>query len=137
MTDGLEPRLLKGLQATYVRVVYSGANPSGLSIHGKNILVKPDPCSPRSPGGVELPPDLIERMTDASVTGAIFGVGPEAFRLFDDGTPWKGPAPQLGDRIVFEKYAGVVVMGTDGERYRIIDYRAVAATIDQAAEEAA
>ena len=134
-SSSLKPRLIKGMQATYIASKWEGESRAGLTVHGKNVLVLTDECSPKTAGGVELPPDLIDRMNEASVTGVVCGVGADAFRRFDDGALWVGPKPELGDRIVFEKYAGVLVRGADERMYRILDFRAVAATIIPGSED--
>lgn len=135
----MEPRLIKGLQADYVPADYSGKNTSGIRVLGKNVLVRVDECSVATGGGIQLTDDMIEKMTMASTTGVLFDVGPEAFRLFDDGTRWAGAAVEPGERIWFEKYAGQLQTGRDGKTYRIMDYRAIAAAMiadepDDAAE---
>lgn len=132
----LQPRLIKGNQADYLPAEYPGRNTSGIISYGKNVIVRVDECSPASSGGVQLPPEMVERMTMASTTGVLFHVAPEAFRLFDDGSRWTGLAPVVGDRIWFEKFAGQLQTGRDGKTYRIMDYRAVACGMDPAWEPA-
>lgn len=122
--------LYKGNQAEYIPAQYPGQNTSGLKPFGKNILVRVDECSKRTSGGVQLLDDFVERMTAGSTSGCIFYVGPEAFRTFDDGSPWVGDKPKVGDRICFEKYAGQIQTGVDGFQYRIMDFRNVACSFD-------
>lgn len=126
----MEPRLIKGNQAEYVPATWTGKNTSGIRVFGKNVLVRVDECSPTTSGEVILLDEIVERMTMASTTGVICALAPEAFRLFDDGTRWTGEAPDPGDRIWFEKYAGQLQTGRDGKTYRIMDYRAIAAGVD-------
>ena len=121
------PKLIKGMQADYVPAPWTGTNTSGLRLFGKNVLVMMDVCSPRTMGLVELPEEIVERMNEASESGCIAAIGPAAFRLFDDNTPWQGEKPAIGDRVYVEKYAGIKALGADGQMYRIMDYRAVAA----------
>lgn len=123
----MEPRLLKGLQADYIPSHYPGSNVSGLVTYGYNCLVRVDECSPKSPGGVELPPELVDRMTEAAETGVIYFIGDNAFRVYADGALWAGIRPAVGDRIYFEKFAGNLARGRDGHIYRIMDYRNIAA----------
>lgn len=122
--------LYKGEQAEYVPATYTGKNTSGLKPYGKNVLVRVDKCSEVTSGGLMVIPERIERMTMQSLSGCIYYIAPEAFRTFDDGTPWIGEAPKIGDRICFEKYAGQFQYGVDGEPYRVMDYRNIACSFD-------
>lgn len=124
----MEPRLIKGLQADYVPAKWNGKDDSGIRVVGKTILVLMDACSAKSSGGIELPEDLIERMSMASESGVLVAVAPGAFLLNEDMTPWIGDKPKPGDRVYIEKYAGKQVKGRDGQTYRIMDYGSVGAT---------
>ena len=126
----MEVKLIKGLQADFVPAHYAGRNTSGLVVYGKNVLVRMDECSTTTAGGVMLTEDMTEKMSAGAESGCIYFLGPEAFRLFDDGTRWEGPMPAVGDRVYVEKYAGQVARGRDGHLYRIMDYRCVAGGLD-------
>lgn len=127
-----QPRLIKGLQADYVPATYPGRNTAGFKSFGKNIVVLVDTCSTASAGGVLLTDEMVDRMTANATTGCIFYIGAEAFRHFDDGTPWVGDKPKVGDRVFFEKYAGGQIhRGIDGRDYRIMDYRCLAGAVDE------
>lgn len=126
-----QPKLIKGLQAEYVPAIYPGANTSGMKVWGKNVLLRVDECAEQTGGGIHITQDMQERMTEGATTGCIFALGPEAFRLFDDNSRWTGEHPNVGDRVYFEKYAGTLQRGADGNIYRIVDYRAIAAGIDE------
>jgi co-chaperonin GroES (HSP10) len=130
MTKTAAVPLYKGAQAEYVPATYQGRNTSGLKPYGKNVLVRVDECATATTGGVKLLDEYVERMTANATSGCIYYLAPEAFRLFDDGTPWIGEAPKVGDRICFEKYAGQIQTGVDGHPYRIMDYRNIACSLD-------
>lgn len=130
-----EPILIKGVQADFIQAEYAGENTSGLKVYGKNVLVLVDQCSGVTIGGVHVTDDRQEKMTMGAETGAIFDIGSAAFRRFDDGEPWAGAVPKIGERIYFEKYAGTVAMGRDGKFYRIMDGRCIAAGLDQSGEQ--
>lgn len=110
----LQPRLIKGMQADYHPMFWQGSNPSGLKPYGPNVLVQMDPCSATSAGGIALPDEIIDRMNEASVTGCIVDMGPEAFSALTD-------RPKVGDRVYIEKYAGTKARGKDGSLYRAMD----------------
>jgi chaperonin GroES len=126
----MEPRLIKGIQAEYVPAKWSGQNTSGVRVVGKTVLVLMDKCSPKTTGGVDLPDDLIERMSMAAESGVLVACADGAFLLNEDMTAWSGAKPAPGDRVYVEKYAGKVVRGRDGEMYRIMDYGSIGATYE-------
>lgn len=115
-TNSLTPRLIKGTQADYTPAPeYPGYDPSGIEPLGPNVLVRVDECSAVTAGGIHLADDMSERMTMASETGVIYAIGK---------TAWKGYAPderpQVGDRILFERFAGLTPRGADGAPYRVM-----------------
>lgn len=126
---GLQPKLIQGLQAQFKPATFDKdvGNASGITPVGQNILVKADECAEIRKSGLMLPPDDVEKMTQAAESGCLHALGPSAFRFFEDGTPWTGRRPAVGERIYFEKYAGKLARGDDGAIYRIMDYRAVGA----------
>lgn len=124
-------KLVKGLQADHTPATYAGKNTSGLKVFGKNVLIAVDECAAATAGGIMVTDEYIERMTAGATTGCIFAIAAEGFRHFDDGTPWVGDKPQVGDRVCFEKYAGQLQVGVDKQTYRIMDYRCVAAAVDE------
>lgn len=131
MTEVSVP-LVKGLQGDYIPASWPGHNPSGLIAYGKHLLVKVDPFSAVSALGIHFTDEDVDRKTSASTTGCIFDIGSSAFLHFDDMTPWKGPHPDLGDRVCFERHAGQLQMGADGCVYRFMDYRCICGGLDQA-----
>lgn len=130
VAEPLPPRLIKGLQAEFIPAEWPGQNTSGIRIFGKNVLVRMDSCAKTSTGGILLPEDMVDRMTEASESGCIYAVGAAAFRLFDDGHRWEGERPQVGERVYVEKYAGVKARGADGALYRIMDERCISGALD-------
>jgi co-chaperonin GroES (HSP10) len=121
----IKPRLIKGMQADYVPATYDPAigNPSGLSPYGPNVLVRIDACSDKTQGGIHLPEDIVERMTEAAVTGCIYAIGDDAFTGMRD-------RPMVGYRVCFEKYAGIRHRGKDGHMYRFIDEKCIAGRVE-------
>lgn len=120
--QALQPRLIKGMQAEYVPAFWPGHNSSGLNPYGPNVLVCMDSCSEASSGGILLLDDVRDRMDEASVTGCVFAIGPDAFRLMEN-------RPSVGERIYIDKYAGIKARGVDGKFYRIVDEKCIACGI--------
>lgn len=103
---------------------------SGLRPFGRNVIVKMDVLAEGSSGGI-LYTDAIRSKHDVgSTTGCIVGLGPEAFRRYEDMSPWIGDKPVVGDRVVAVQYSGNWTGGADGAAYRIMDQNCVIAGID-------
>jgi len=117
----------KGLEAEYTRTVFSGKNTSGFIPLAKSVLVLPDLTTRKTSGGIHMIDELVDRANLGSETGVIVAVGEEAFSHYSNGRPWTGYKPVPGDRIVFEKYAGRMFQGRDGQIYRLMDYPCVGA----------
>jgi co-chaperonin GroES (HSP10) len=130
-------RLIKGFQADYIPSEWPGENTSGLRVFGKHVLICVDVCAPATRGSILHTDEMVDRMTEASETGCIYAIGSAAFRHYDDGTRWgDAEKPRVGERVYFERYAGVKAMGMDGNVYRIVDYGAIAAGLSGPGESA-
>ena len=107
---------------------WNGKNSSGYYPLGDKVLVMPDRLRERSAGGVELPPELIDRLTLAAETGMVVAVGDGAFAWNGDRiTDFVGRKPKPGDRVFMERYAGQTMLGKDGQFYRLMDDRTIGA----------
>lgn len=72
-----------------------------LEVLGHRVLVKPKEVERKTSSGIVLAiDDKRERM--ATQQGEVVGIGPNAWKAFDDGVPWV----KLGDTVLFPKYAG-------------------------------
>lgn len=117
----MQERFVKGLQFNYVEAQWSGTNTSGVLPIGKRILVMMDTMPEKSQGGVIITDTKREIMSMAAETGTLVAIGPEAFKHHHDGTTWISAKPVPGRRIYVEKYAGLEIMGDDGQKYRLMD----------------
>lgn len=124
----MQPKLIKTSVAEYVPAKWSGRNDSGFEPIGDRVLVLPDVASSRSSGGVELPQELTERMSMSAENGVVVAVGSGAF-LWDPNsvTEFRGVKPVPGDRVYIERYAGQLVSGLDGQRYRLMNSSSIGA----------
>lgn len=105
----------------YERAEYPGKNTSGIRVFGCHVLIKTDQCAKQTSGGILIIDESLDRKDAASISGCIFVVGDNAFKHHADGTPWRGAAPTVGDRVFFAQYAGDLVPGRDGSVYRIVE----------------
>lgn len=100
-------------------------NNSGIHPQGPRVLIKPMEVEQKTASGIILSTDSQREREDmANTTGEVIEVGAEAFA--DKPTDWC----VAGDKIVFAKYAGLVYIGKDGVKYRIINDDNVVATLD-------
>lgn len=125
----MKERLLKSSQKhEFVPARFNGVNCSGYQPVGDHIMVLPDKASEFSSGGIEIPAEVVERMTMAAETGIIVALGDDAFLWNGDRTrKWEGSKPKVGDRVYIQRYAGQVMLGEDGEFYRIMEQNCIAA----------
>ncbi len=116
------PTLVRSLHAEFVPAHWDGMDTSGIRVVGKCVLVLVDECAETTSGGIMLTPDAVEKLSAGCETGRLVAVSDGAFLLNEDMTPWSGYKPRPGDRVYIEKYAGKLVRGTDGRKYRLMDY---------------
>ena len=83
---------------------------------GHRILILPEQVEARTNGGIILAATTKERDQQATMRGTVMEIGINAWKAFDAGTPWA----EVGDKVVFRKYAGEVVKDGDVE-YRVIN----------------
>lgn len=124
----MQPRLLKTTVAQYQPAVYDGTNQSGYQPIGDKILVLPDQAAEKTSGGVFIDPVSTERLTLAAETAVLVALGEYTFVNFAEGT-----VPKAGDRVYLERYSGQVMLGDDGQVYRLCDDRCVGAIKARAA----
>lgn len=89
----------------------------GLVPMGYNVLVAVDVVEEKTAGGIYLPSKHTERETSASERGRIVAVSKMAFR----GGDWEGvPVPEVGQEVLYQRYAGTEYDGEDKRKYRVI-----------------
>jgi chaperonin GroES len=91
-----------------------------------NVVVELDPAESKTPGGIILLDSKTERDRLASDEGTLIAVSPHAFTYAD--WPEGARRPQLGDRILFPRYTGIL-RETDGRTFRVIKDKDVVAVI--------
>jgi chaperonin GroES len=99
-------------------------NESGLYPVEYKVLVKPVKVETKTAGGLFLPDSAVEKEEFAKAQGEIVAVGYIAFTDPD----WM-EKPKVGDFVLFDKYAGSLVEGTDGEVYRLINDKEIGAVV--------
>jgi chaperonin GroES len=131
----MKPRLVDRIQGKYKAAEFAG-NKSGVTPLGKKVLVLTDEFEGTFAGGkLEFLSDQVERMNLASESGVIVQCSAEAFTHHYDGSRWMGRTPAPGDHVYFEKYAGLLVMGNDGKKYRLMDDSCIGAIYNVESQE--
>lgn len=87
----------------------------GIEPHEFNVLVLQREIEDVTASGrIILPQQNLEREQDAAVDGMIVAMSPAAFGSADL------PKPELGALVIHRRYAGVLVEGDDGRKYRLM-----------------
>ena len=93
------------------------SNVSGITPLLNRVLLKPLFVVNKSAGGIILATDeMSEREQMANTTGEVVAIGDLAFQGEYEAPPFK-----VGDKIIFAKYAGLMYVGKDGNKYRMIN----------------
>jgi co-chaperonin GroES (HSP10) len=118
------PKLFKTSLAVYTQAEWSGKNDSGWTAFADHVIILPDHLASKSAGGVDIPDDVVDRMTMAAEAGVVVSVGEEAFKGLT-------VAPKPGDRVSIGRYSGQLLMGSDTKTYRIMSASEIGAIYAQ------
>jgi chaperonin GroES len=99
-------------------------NESGIQPVEYKVLIKPVKVEEKTKGGIILPGSVKEKEEFAQMRGKVIAVGAIAFTDPD----WLDK-PKAGDIVLFDKYAGASVKGSDGIWYRLILDKEIGAVI--------
>jgi len=91
-------------------------NESGIQPFEFRVLVKPEKKEQKTSGGIYIPDEAHDKEKMAVKVGQLVAVGALAFTEPD----WLDK-PWVGDWVVFDRYAGAIVEGQDGEEYRLMN----------------
>lgn len=98
-------------------------NKSGLYPVEFKILVKLKEVEDVTKGGIIIPATLKEKRQMMQVEGTLIAHGGDAFN------DWGGKIPKIGDSVYVAKAAGYQVVGTDKEKYQLMNDKDIAAII--------
>ena len=102
-------------------------NPSGIQPTHYKVLVAPKMVDEKTDGGLYLPEKFKEKQQHAQKEGILLAVSPLAFTYAKD---WpEGSKPQVGDRVLFSRYAADEVTGQDGETYWLMQDECISAVM--------
>jgi len=101
------------------------SNESGINPCGWRVLIKPQEINEVSKSGIILTTEITkQREQMGNTTGIVIAMGTQCYA--DEPEPWC----QLGDKVIFAKYAGLVYLGKDGNQYRMVNDKDVTGTLD-------
>lgn len=101
-------------------------NTSGILPTEYKVLIAPVEVDQKTKGGIIIPDETKDRDQYAQMRGVLVAISPLAF-TYDD---WKdAKPPKVGDEVLFAKYAGAVVDGKDGKKYRLTNDKDIAAVL--------
>lgn len=75
-----------------------------LEVVGHRLMIMPDPVEKKTESGIILGIDE-KKYREATMSGKVVGIGPNAFVGFGDSTPWCS----IGDHIIFARHSGKFV----------------------------
>ena len=95
-----------------------GFNASGILPTGGHILVLPQKVEETTASGIILrTASANDKEQQAATVGTLVAVGASAWADLDSGEPWAA----VGNKISYSRYAGVSMIGQDGEEYILIN----------------
>ncbi len=118
-------------------------NKSGIYPCGNRVLVRPDDVDEMTDGGIYIPPSVTDRHQVSACYGVVIALGPDSFKhstedVFKDGRliesrikGYSGDFAEVGDRIAFAIYAGLLQTGKDGVEYKIINDEDITCKVDE------
>ncbi len=121
-----KPRKVNGVIHTKKDEVVS--DKSGIVPFEFKVLVKQDVMAEKTKGGIIIPEPARDDQQRAVMRGEIVSMSTAAFSYhnWDETTRM----PQVGDRVVYARYAGSIILGKDDVEYRLINDKDIGAIID-------
>ena len=92
------------------------AGTHGIKCYEYKVLVQPIETKKATAGGIILPDETHERDEHATMEGTVAGMSPLAFSYDEN-----APKPEIGETIIFQRFAGHVIFGADGIKYRVMN----------------
>lgn len=99
-------------------------NESGVYPVEYKVLIKPEEVEAKSAGGIFIPETVKDKEKYAKERGTLIAVGAIAFT-----DPNWLDRPKVGDKVLYDRYAGSMVKGIDGVDYRLINDKEIGAIL--------
>lgn len=101
-------------------------NKSGIWPVEFKVLIEPVKVEEKTQGGIIIPDSAKDKKQWAMTKGRLIAVGSNAFTDPD----WH-VRPEVGHMVMFDRYAGGLVEGDDGEEYRLINDKEISAILGE------
>lgn len=106
-------------------------NETGINPTEYKCLIEPKSSEEVTKGGIILPDTTKDTEKYAQTEGTLIAKSPLAFS-YATADEWKAAGatpPQPGDRVLYARYAGVRVKGSDGKEYLLVSDKDITATV--------
>jgi len=103
-------------------------NITGIKPVEYKILISVDEVEGKTSGGIFIPEHALEREQMGHDRGTLIDVGSMAF------SDWSGDTPKVGDKVIFQKYAGTIVQFRNERvltKYRLCNDKDICAIIKE------
>lgn len=104
-------------------------NESGVFPTEYKVLISPIRVDEKTKGGIILPDEHKDREQFAQMQGTLVAISPLAFTYADKNDWGDAAKPKPGDKVLFAKFAGAAVKGKDGNDYRLVNDKDIAAVL--------
>ena len=94
-----------------------------------NVLIEPKKVDDMSKGGIIIPDTSKERDQFAQTEGVLVAISPLTFTYASEVEWGVADKPKPGDRVLFAKYSGTTVKGSDGKDYRLVKDKDITAVL--------
>ena len=101
-------------------------NESGIEPVEYRVLILPVEVEQKTKGGIYMPDEALDKEKFAQQEGLLIAVSADAFT-----EPTWLRCPKVGDKVLFDRYAGCTVRGRDGKEYRLINDKEIGAIIHE------
>lgn len=125
----MKARMVTTEHGRYDAAEWDGTNRSGIKTPlGDRVVVLPDEAASTigKTGKILVTTDTQNTHSLGAVTGTIIAVGAGAWSDLAEARP------QPGDRVIFNRYAGQVMLGLDGKNYRVMSEVNIGGLLDNA-----
>ena len=102
-------------------------NNSGIRPVEFKVVVFPRDVEEVTKGGIFIPPSKLDADKYATQEATIVAVADRAFNEVDI---WGDSPPNVGDVVLFAKYAGLLRKGRDGKDYRVLNDKDICAVLE-------
>ena len=88
------------------------------------VLIKPDKVEGQTSGGLYLPDSARDKQQFSVDRGEVMSFGDGFYQELP------GPKPEVGDRVIFNRYAGSLIK-VDGQDYRLCNDKDICAIVEE------